>query len=297
MSAQQQGCWPPSRQALSAACQRWLGTAITKLSPLSIAPKSAVLRAELADGGGPASAVVKLYRAPVAWKADKERSVIHAISTSSRLTAPRVLAHGYLPAIGAAALVLEDRGAATLQDEVRAGRCSPHDALRQLGRVLREFHTLPPVLCTTTDLPRAVAALRRRLPEALHVRADEVLTRVAEYASAAAPVTCHGDLHFSNVLVPDDDGRICVIDFEGATTAPAEYDVAQAIVTTDAFPPDERLALLTSYNGPLNTELLGQFTVFHALRGWLYAAVRENRDVALWDGRLRTALHAHTPTA
>ena len=299
MSTQQHGSWPPSREVLSAACQGWLGTAIAKLSCLSVAPTSAVLRAELAVGGGPASVLVKLYRASTAWKADKERKVIDAVSASPRLTVPRVLAHGYLqPAIDATALVLEDRGTATLQEQVRTGRSSPRDALCQLGRVLREFHTLPPsALSGTTDVPRAVASLRRHLPEALLVQSAEALTRVAELASAATSVSCHGDLHLANVLAPGDDGRTCVIDFEGATTAPAEYDVAQTIVTTDAFTPDERFSLLSSYDARLHAELLDQLTVFHALRGWLYAAVRENRDVELWNVRLRTAHAAHTPFA
>lgn len=298
MSAQQQGCWPPSRKALSTACQEWLGTAVGELSCLCVAPTSAVLRAELVVGGGPANVVVKLYRASAVWKADRERNVIDAVSASPRLTAPRVLAHGYLPAIAATALVLEDRGAATLQNQVQTGQCSPHDALRQLGRVLREFHTLPPsALSGTTDVPRAVASLRRHLPEALLVQSAEALTRAAELASAATSVSCHGDLHLSNVLAPGEDGRTCLIDFEEATTAPAEYDVAQTIVTTDAFTPDERSSLLSSYDAHLHAELLDQLTVFHALRGWLYAAVRENRDVELWNVRLRTTLAAHTPFA
>lgn len=93
------------------------------------------------------------------------------------------------------------------------------------------------------------------------------------------------------VLVPH------LVDFEAAVRCRPEYDVSKSIVTSSALSANERNALLAGYGkqGLISEELLFAFIIFHAVDGWVHAALLEQRDRSLWRTRVDEVLSLYAP--
>jgi hypothetical protein len=281
---------------VDAACRGLLGVRPVDSYALASAPKSAVHRATLPHHR---TVIVKLWGGSARWKADKERLALTALSGGA-FRGPPVLGCGHLPGRDVAALILDDVGPRTLGQAARTGAFTRADVLGFLGRLLNAFHTQPPpgpgLLIGAADLARQVDDLRRHLPQPLVDAAREPLDQAAALTPGRPAVWCHGDLHAENVLLRTTPGDTTpyVIDFEQCVFAPAEYDIAQTLVTTDALTPEERAQVAAAYGGRLSQPLVSHLVAFHALRGWRWAALHENRDAALWQARLQLALQTNT---
>ncbi|WP_328913175.1 MULTISPECIES: phosphotransferase family protein [unclassified Streptomyces] len=284
------------RQTLDAACRDLLGTAAIDAHRLTQAPRSAVYRTTLRASGLPASVIIKLHTGSASWKAAKEHRVVTALAGSAQLGLPRALACGAVAGADVTALVLEDLGRLSLHEAVRTGDWPRHQALRLLGHLLREFHRLPRGAQpgARRAFAEQVTVLLARLPEPLRVATRGVLLRAVDLAETHDQVLCHGDLHLGNVVLPATDPRPHLIDFEQTAPAFAEYDVAQGVVTCGVLAAGDRELIAAGYGGGLDDGLLTHLIVFHTLRGWLYAAVREKRDTQLWQTRLNTALDQYS---
>lgn len=289
-------------EVAAVACRVLLGREMTVARTLSSAPGSAVVRAELADGG---SVIVKVHDGAARRRAREQQRAMAAVAAYTAVPTPRVLGCGVLPGGGTAALVTADLGQVDLGCAVREGTCTRDQALEILGGLLALLHRLPldaGPRAPTGRGPRIDAlALIERCPSTLAVTVAPVLARAAAAAQEAERrVWCHGDLHPSNVLFPERrSGRLGpahVIDFEQMVCAAPEYDLAQCLVASDALEPDERAHVTAAYHATLDQRLLDELIVFHAVRGLVYAVLAEGRDARLWGARTAYALE-HCMTA
>ncbi|MFC4060224.1 phosphotransferase family protein [Planomonospora corallina] len=281
----------PGWQAAVAACQALLGAGFAETTRLSSAPAVAVYRVRLLDRPHPV--VVKLYAGRARRKALLEQRAFTALATGcGAFTVPRLHAAGPVPGFDVTALVLDDAGPSSLHDLLQSGARARGAALHQLGWLLAAFHQQPhpPPQTPRVDVAGQVAVLQRRLPAPVRGAARAVLARAADHASARPLVWCHGDLHPGNVLLPAHHDRPHLIDFEQTVVAAAEYDLAQTIVTVDAFDPGEQDLLAGGYGPGLSPDLVAALVAFHTVRGWWWAALREGRDASLWENRLRVVL-------
>ncbi|MFF3979697.1 phosphotransferase family protein [Streptomyces sp. NPDC001828] len=276
-------------------------------SPLLMArtrtgPASSVYRVTLADGR---RVVVKLFAESCAHTAEGEARMLRAVAVSGRTAVPEVLAAGRVPGFAGTALISQDVGDVTLGGLVRAGSITPERALRRLGTLLAAFHAIPAPTGArmAPGVIEQAGAVVSRCPDGLASRIAPALEAIAERCGDRGGfVWCHGDLHWDNVI-PAAEGREYLtgrrlpgllserlVDFEGSTLCAPEYDVAQTLVTCDAFTPTARTRLTAAYWRPLDARLLDAFTVFQAVRGWTFAAQVEQRDREKWAARLHHAL-------
>jgi aminoglycoside phosphotransferase (APT) family kinase protein len=287
---------PLTRVNVEAACRDLLEADVIAINCLSRAPRSAVYRATLADQGH--SVVVKLYEGLAARKAARERRAITAVASGGLVRTPAILGYGLLPGVEAAALIMQDLGTTTLSRAVWAGASSRPEALFLLGRLLAGVHQLSPAPDrpgTGAMFPIHAADLQRHCPAWLRDAAAPALKRAAVLTAAdVREVRCHGDLHPDNVILRA--GIPYVVDFEQATCAVAEYDLAQTAVTSDALETDQLTQILAGYGWGVSQELLAALIVFHVVRGWVWAAVRENRDKALWSSRVHFVIDQYAGT-
>ena len=270
---------------------------------LSQAPKTAVFRVSR-DGGQ--SMIFKFFSGTARRRAQEEHAAITLVA-SGGLGVARALC---LADIGdeTTVLVTTDLGTYTLDRAVREGEMTRLEALELVGNLLARFHRIEaqPGPCLTARASATVAteieALYRCCPAEELARIEPALRAVAgRIRDAQELVWCHGDLHFCNVVLsPVGTERTpSLIDFEGMTQAPRESDLAQAIVTTDAYDNVEQARLLAGYGSSHSLELLDPFIVFHTLRGWVYAALLQQRDQQLWASRCKRVRdlfpHVFTP--
>ncbi|GAA0425441.1 hypothetical protein Acor_78700 [Acrocarpospora corrugata] len=285
---------PTGVSAVDTACRALLGTPVVRANQLSASASTAVYRVILTDRQIHESVIVKVYAGHTRWKASKEHLTLAERSGCPAFGVPDVVASGQIPGHDLTALVLTDLGPHTLHQTISDGIWPRRDALRLLGRLLNAFHHDPGCRDRTrtqvvSQLVLDVRTLRDRLPEEVRWRVQPSLDRLSRPAQHNA-VSCHGDLHFRNVVFRAGDPLPYLIDFEQATDAPAEYDLAQTAVTTDALASDDLASLMTGYLGPTSRVLLTDLIIFHTLRGWWWAARQEGRDVVLWQARLTQVL-------
>ncbi|GAA0974622.1 hypothetical protein GCM10009555_031140 [Acrocarpospora macrocephala] len=288
------------RFIVDAACRALLGAPAVRANQLSATPSTAVYRVILTNRQIHDSVIIKVYAGRAQWKASKEHLILAERSGCPAFGVPDVVASGPIPRHDLTALVLTDIGPHTLHQTISDGVRSRRDALRLLGQLLNAFHHDPGRRADrtrtqiVTQLALDVRKLRDRLPEEVLWRVRPSLDRLCRPAAQQNVVSCHGDLHFGNVVLRTANALPHLIDFEQATDAPAEYDLAQTAVTTDALAPDDLASLMTGYLGPTSRGLLTDLIVFHTLRGWWWAARQEDRDVALWQDRLIQVLDHYT---
>ncbi|MEU8269875.1 aminoglycoside phosphotransferase family protein [Sphaerisporangium sp. NPDC049002] len=287
---------PVGTSAVDIACRALLGTQAVQAHQLSASASTAVYRVILTERQIHDSMIVKVYAGRTQWKAGKEHLILAERSGCSAFGIPDVVASGPIPGHDLTALVLTDLGSNTLHQTISDGTYSRRDALGLLGQILNAFHHDPGHSADRTRSPVVshlvldARRLRDRLPEEVNWRVQTSLDRLARPAAQRKAVSCHGDLHFGNVVLRAAYALPYLIDFEQATDAPAEYDLAQTAVTTDALTSGDLTSLMTSYLGPTSYGLLTDLIVFHTLRGWWWAARQEGRDVALWQTRLAQVL-------
>ncbi|MFI6496650.1 aminoglycoside phosphotransferase family protein [Nonomuraea typhae] len=240
--------------------------------------------------------IVKLYAGPAQRRAVREGVALTALTeyASVPFHVPELVAFGPLPLSDVLAVVLGDLGDLTLRRAMETGSPSRGAALGTLGRLLAAFHRVP-YPHRPSARPRLsgqVSALQRQLPESLRKATRTVLDQVILTGDDLPPVWCHGDLHLDNVLLtPNGETQdVSLIDFEQITFAPAEYDLAQTIVTADALDPAQRDLVLAGYGSAASADVLTGLITFQVLRGWHWAAVHEKRDIDLWRSRLHRVL-------
>ncbi|MFI5705213.1 phosphotransferase family protein [Streptomyces xanthochromogenes] len=259
-------------------------------------------RVTLADGR---RVVVKLFAESCSHTAEDEARMLRAVAVSGRTAVPEVVAAGRVPGFGATALISQDAGGVTLGGLVRSGSITRGRALRRLGALLAGFHTIaaPTGMRMAPGVIEQAGAVVRRCPDGLTARIAPALQAIAERCGDRDGfVWCHGDLHWDNVIpAPGEQQHLTgrrvpglpserLVDFEGSTLCAPEYDVAQTLVTCDAFTPAARTRLTAAYRRPLDARLLDAFTVFQAVRGWTFAAQVEERDREMWAARLHHVL-------
>ncbi|MEV7971161.1 aminoglycoside phosphotransferase family protein [Sphaerisporangium sp. NPDC088356] len=275
--------WP----AAAAACRALLARTFNRADRLAKAPGSAVYRVTFPDGPGPQTAIIKLYAGSTRWKATREHQVLVQLGATEQFSAPTVLNAGEVPGLDVTALALNDLGTSTLGSAVGSGALCLPDALRELGRLLACFHRVPRQLNSEPRLAAEVTDLQRRLPADLRHLTARTLQSVIDRSQWRPGVWCHGDLHLNNVLLAPGPH---LIDFEQVGDNLPEYDLAQTAVTASALTAGDRSPIVAGYHEDVCDELLTGLIVFQALRGWWWAAVQEQRDIDLWEARLKLAL-------
>jgi aminoglycoside phosphotransferase (APT) family kinase protein len=278
------------------ACRTLLDRRIVQTTVLAETHSSTVVRAIAADGG---SVIVKLYGAERGRRAWEEQRALTAAGTL--VPVPQVLAYGPLPDTETTALIIADLGQVDLGDAVRDGRCTRTGALAVLGSLLALLHQLPmnagPYPPTTRGPHTDASPLLRRCPRPLAAIGPTLTQAAVGAATSTRPVWCHGDLHPANVLFPyvspGQLGPAYMIDLGQMVCAAPEYDVAQCLVVSDALTPTERAHVECAYGPGLDRSLLDDLIVFHAVRGWVYAAAAEGRDIPLWNARIGYVLRHH----
>lgn len=277
----------PGSSAAEAACRTLLAQSFSRADRLAKGPGSAVYRVTLPSGPGPHTAIIKMYVGSSQWKAAREHQVLVQLAASEQFGVPTVLGAGTVPGFEAAALVLTDLGTYTLGSAIEAGALTQQEALKELGRLLACFHRVPRQPNFEPRLAAEVVDLQRRLPADVRDATARALHSVIDLSHQRTGVWCHGDLHLNNVLlVPSPH----LIDFEQAGDNLPEYDLAQTAVTAGALTAADQAPILAGYRDDLCDELLTGLIVFQAVRGWWWAAVKEQRDIALWEARLKLAL-------
>ena len=143
------------------------------------------------------------------------------------------------------------------------------DNVERLGRRLRMMHTIP-----TGIRPYEPIAFAKLYVESCDVRdraqAEAWASELGERAQRLSDdpsevVTCHNDLHSSNVL---QTAELMFIDFEYAVTAPPIVDIASAIAM-NRFDERQRDALVSAYYGddvaPFDRDALANAVRMHDL--------------------------------
>lgn len=276
----------------AAACAALLGRAAKAETQLSRAPSSAVHRITLDDG---LRVIVKLHFGPARGKAEQQCRALQSVRTHTDLFVPAVLACDDVPP--AAVLIMQDVGEADLGRATEAGWCTRAQALHALGDLLGRLHRLPADLGPDPPHARAPHDASRLIslcPPMLAAAAANALARAGEVLRDGDPVWCHGDLHPANVLATrtpvDRLGALYLVDFEEMVYTRREYDLAQCLVTSDALDQADRVRIEAGYGLSLDRDAIDALLVFHAVRGWVYAAHAEQRDRQLWAVRLRKTL-------
>lgn len=279
--------------AVSRACTALIGVPARNVQRLAAGTRTAVYRTGLADGR---SVVVKLYAATARRNAITEGSAIRAVGT--RVPVPAVLGCGALPGHESTALITADLGPLTLGGGVRSGQVPGERALRDLGGLLGRLHRAP-VHVSTPRRPfyEQVSSLGRRCPSGTLDRIAPVLAAIAD-ASHTAPVWCHGDVHYDNVVISGPRAVRHLVDFTDAAPGTRESDIAQTLVMTDALASVRARTLTDAYPLALDDRLLSAWAVFHTVRCWAHSSPGDDR--AVWTGRLnelarRTPHLFHTP--
>lgn len=264
---------------VSRACTTLLGVPARTAQRLAAGTRTAVYRTGLADGR---SVVVKLYAATARRNAITEGSAIRAVAT--HVPVPAVIGCGALPRHGSTALITADLGPLTLGGALHSGQVASERALRDLGGLLGRLHRAP-VHVSTPRRPfyEEVSSLGRRCPSGTLDRIAPVLAVIAD-ASQTAPVWCHGDVHYDNVVISGPRAVRHLVDFTDAAPGTRESDIAQTLVMTDALASVRARALTDAYLLALDDRLLSAWAVFHTVRCWAHSSPGDDR--ALWTGRL-----------
>lgn len=248
--------------------------------------------------------VVKVFQSSERQAFRRELTGRRIAATALGHWAPVVITSGTTPS-GHHYIVYDDVAGPSLHTLADKNR---HQALRVLGSVLYRFHQITgprfgpvtnPTVATAQDLLTSLAAHRadllarhgrRRLAARLQELADQLTPQLSGRGDA---VLCHNDLHFHNVIVATSSDRLTVrgvVDYESATFAVPEYDLAKTLVVCSAFTETDRQALHAGYGHPIDATILGGLTTYHAIDGWLWAALIEQRDHQLWQTRLRRSV-------
>ena len=268
---------------LGAAVGDVIGERVTDLVELSRSPPTTVLRV-LPVGGR--TLIVKLHER--AYRAERERDVHAIVAASRRVQAAPLLSVSLEPPM----LVYADTGLSPLPS------CGVA-ATEALGEILAAFHqvtvdasALPTGRARLRPVEEQVAYLLKSVSFTIGERVRGALERLAEQSQRHRAVLCHGDLHPGNVLHKvGSSGLPVLIDFEQATLAPPEFDLARTLVLLDGFSLKIRSRLLAAYGSPVSADLLAGMVLFHSTSGWVHAQ-REQRDLARWQRRFRAAAAA-----
>jgi len=295
--------------AIIAACRQFLAADLVETACLARAPGSSSYRVRLNDRQ---SVIVKLYFDNSSWKAAHERRIIQALSRDATIRTAALVGCGQIDE-SAAALITVDLGDLTLWRAVEENECLGHEALQLIGYLLAMFHNIDLGIARAGDeqlgygIPLAkrvwqqLRILRHDRFAGLAACVEPALFRLVDLCRLPGDeVSCHGDLHPANVVLCRLEGGVLIphlVDFEATVRGIPEYDLAKSLVTTSALGYSDRQILLDGYGDQraIADELLHALVVFHAVDGWIYAAVFEERNQALWRSRIDEVLVRYAP--
>lgn len=165
----------------------------------------------------------------VKWFGDSTKTSGHEIAA-----AQRAMQHGLAPKViywSAQCLVTDFIHGQTLQCLLSTAPSQLSSAVEQTVLLLARLHLLP---ASNTEEPFDISSLLTTLTADCHFNAVQletvnlVLARLPNIEHSKAPVVCHGDANFSNVLV-DRNAQHWLIDFECSIFTDAEFDLAMCI--------------------------------------------------------------------
>jgi aminoglycoside phosphotransferase (APT) family kinase protein len=225
---------------------------------------------------------------------------------------PEPISRGFLPGTGEAFLVTTDLGGQTLMDCYGIGRCDRSHVTAVMVGVLKHLHTIvgagcgwchsaaraAPQVWTTRLFEDLAASLRTHDSSELAAAVPRAASAALSICPDTAAVLCHGDLHWANVLTataPDGCEAIGVVDFEDACWGPPEQDIAKLIVMDDRIEPAIIARTLELYGTRrVVPQAVVGWMIYHALQGWLYGWLREQRHRDLWEARAQRAMRLST---
>ena len=266
---------------------------LTEIAPLAGGEVHANFGLETAGGR---RLVLKVYRGELSWKRDKEIFLLELVA--GHVPAPEIVytTQGLLLMTR-----LPGRPARFTDDD-------PVEISRQLGRLLRELHTVTfdafGYIDTRVISPVATNAeyMRRRVDRKVRVGPLDLrdalkryfAERDAAFEGCESAVLCHNDAHDANVLVQG--GRITgLIDWENAVAADPIFDLAKAWAFSDGRS-DETLAALVDGYGPLREDWRDAFELYvvdHLLELWIWFAQLGVTDpLPELEGYLARRVHA-----
>jgi aminoglycoside/choline kinase family phosphotransferase len=264
--------------AIAALVRRcWPGTTLSSLSRLTgdFSTRS-YLRAELAGGGAPASAIIMVLAGSGLPLSSEELGVfaepprelpfldVHRLLTAIGAPVPAI----YLADVAAGLLLLEDGGDVLLWDRVRAAPAEAEALYQRAIDALLILHTRGSAHPDRTGIAFAQRfdtrlylwelehfleyGVERRLGVSRGARARAAwrmsFDAIAAELSAAELVLSHRDFHSWNILMRGNAPLL--IDFQDALLAPAEYDLASLLtdrITPRIVTPAMERRLLTYY--------------------------------------------------
>lgn len=252
--------------------------------------------------------VVKLFSPGRRHAAQREAAGLHATAPLLGARVPHLLGHGHVA--GTPYLVLAEAPGVTLRHALNGAELTEPDALRVLGRLLADLHqtghvgfgpVTSPQHPTFADYFGQLTAHRATLLED-HGHRDiaRTLARTTERITAltgrlSRSVLCHGDIHPDNVFIRSLDRAwvvSSVVDYESVAYAIPEYDLAKTLVVSSALDAAHRRTLLDAYDSrhTIDQTLLDHLLHYHAIDGWLWATIIEDRHHRRWNHRLKRVL-------
>lgn len=293
--------------------RRWAGVqgdevvSVTRLSTTAFRVALAVF---------PENIVLKVYPGHRPQAPDYEARAMTVVSRHDvGIPVPSPLKRGWCANHAVGYLVTSFLPAITAQEWARREEHDRSRVMRLLGHALARMHraTRPafgwmdrePVL-TEGELGGRCCAMQvelvcRHARDLLPATAPLLTRGSGLLDDSRQAVLCHGDVHGCNVLVGDYRVRRAprisgLVDFEATSWAFPELDVAKTLVVADALDPVGRALVLAGYADAgghadaLRRELIDVMVAYHAIDGWIHAAVLEGRDRSLWRRRLDAAL-------
>ena len=214
--------------------------------------------------------ILKLYPEDLHWKMQKEVTVLNLISDRLSVSVPRVLlTDDSKRLLGLNLTVMTKLSGSVLgQLEASLAPSQRRSAYVQIGRLLREFHSIPMEAfgyigpqgiwtAYSTNQAYLQHQFQRKLQQFKGYGGDASLAiRIADFvgdrdqllSACTQPVSCHNDLHAGNLFITISEEHATLtgcIDFEGALAGDPLMDVAKALYYLDA---QSRQAVLEGYS-------------------------------------------------
>jgi aminoglycoside phosphotransferase (APT) family kinase protein len=241
---------------------------------------------------------------------DNDRGLTREVATLELLRGsdvpfrhPRVMGTGRLRHSTGTFLVTDVIGRCSLETFARNHAQKRRATLATVGRLLRSFHRIPTV--EPADGEASLAAILRACETHARIATERGETTASSLALVTRrwiethgvgngpAVLCHGDLHPENIVLaneysPLNTEAVGLVDFESSRRAPALVDVAKSSVVCGLGDDADTAALVSGYGRTdLDSAVLLGLQAFHTMSGWIYARLIAQRDIALWDYRLR----------
>ena len=241
--------------------------------------------------------ILKLYPEDLHWKMQKEVTVLDLISDRLSVSVPRILFADDSKRLLDLNLTVMTKLNGSVLGSLEASLASSQrlSAYVQIGRLLREFHSIPMEAfgyigpkgiwtAYSTNHAYLTHQFQRKLKEFTERGGDAKLaTGIAEFvgerdellSACTRAVLCHNDLHAGNLFATISEGtllRTGVVDFEGALAGDPLMDIAKALYYLD---PGSKQAVLKGYGAIYRKKWLQTLDLYHlyfVLELWCWMA-------------------------